>query len=248
MGVAQTWLIANWKMNGEASRVRAWASAVNAALSTTDHAVNVVFCPPSIYLEDARAVLPVNARVMLGAQNCHAEAKGAFTGEISAPMLIDKGCAYVIVGHSECRLKGDCDETVAGKAVGAIAAGLTPIICIGESLAHYEANETLKMLDMQLEAIAALPIGSYLVAYEPIWAIGSGRTPTTAQIQVAHRHIKSVLGSSANVLYGGSVNASNVTEILALPEVSGALVGGASLESNSMCALITSAANIRLGK
>ena len=241
-------LIANWKMNGDAARVRDWASVVNAALESQNTGVVAVFCPPTIYIEDARAVLPAGAALTLGAQNCHHQSHGAFTGEVSAPMLADKGCTFVIVGHSECRMKGECDDMVAAKASAAIAAGLTPILCVGESLAHYEANETLRALDAQLAAIRSLPVANYLVAYEPLWAIGSGHTPRGAEITAAHSHIKSVLGSSVNVLYGGSVTTSNVSEILALPQVSGALVGGASLDSQSMCALIRSAANVTLGK
>lgn len=245
MGNAPIWLIANWKMNGDASRVRSWAFAINQTLAASNHAVVVVFCPPSLYLDDAHAALTINASLTLGAQNCHHESKGAFTGEISASMLAEKHCRFVIVGHSECRSRGDCDVAVTGKAKAAIAAGLTPIICIGESLAEYKAKQTLATLSAQLAALEALPTGGFLVAYEPIWAIGTNHTPSTQEIRAAHSHIKSVLGSNVHVLYGGSVNPSNASEILALPEVAGALIGGASLEIETMRALILSAASMK---
>lgn len=245
MGKAATWLIANWKMHGDVPRVRAWAFAINHLLATHNDAVAVVFCPPSLYLHDAHAALPPNAALALGAQNCHHEIKGAFTGETSAAMLAEKHCRFVIVGHSECRSRGDCDVAVTGKAKAALAAGLTPIICIGESLAEYEAKQTLATLSAQLAALEALPVGGFMVAYEPIWAIGTNHTPSAKEIQAAHSHIKSVLGSNVDVLYGGSVNPSNASEILALPEVAGALVGGASLEIETMRALISCAASMK---
>jgi triosephosphate isomerase len=245
MSKTTTWLVANWKMNGNAERVQAWAFAVNQHLGAHRGAVVGVFCPPSIYITDAALALPANAQLRLGAQNCHGASKGAYTGELAAAMLTDKGCAFVIVGHSECRVKGECDETVAAKATAALAAGITPIVCVGESLAACESHQTLATLTRQLKPLADLPVGGYLIAYEPNWAIGSNRTPALAEILAAHSHIKSVLGSSVDVLYGGSVNASNAVEILALPEVSGALIGGASLEIDSMCALISGAATTK---
>ncbi|MDX2094601.1 MAG: triose-phosphate isomerase [Alphaproteobacteria bacterium] len=245
MQTTPRWLIANWKMNGDAAAVRAWAFAVNQALAAQAAPLRAVFCPPAIYLGDAGAALPANARLMLGGQDCHREEKGAFTGETSAAMLADKGCRFVIVGHSECRRSGDCDATVRAKAQAALAAGLTPIICLGEAQADYDNAGTQAALDRQLAGLGALPAGGYLIAYEPLWAIGANRTPAPTEIQAAHRHIKSVLGSSATVLYGGSVHAGNAREILALPEVAGALIGGASLEIASMCALITGATTTR---
>lgn len=248
MDAHTTWLVANWKMNGNAALVCDWAAAVNTALMPLDPTLKVTFCPPAIYLEDARRVLPNAALLGLGAQNCHHEARGAYTGEISAAMLVDKGCHTVIVGHSECRNRGDCDTAVVKKAKAAIDAGLMPLICVGESLADYEQQQTLAALDAQLAQIAALDNTRYAIAYEPLWAIGSGRTPTLAEISAAHSHIKSVLGSRVNVLYGGSVNAGNIHEILTLPDVSGALIGGASLEIHSMCALMERAAQAVKGK
>lgn len=236
-----TWLIANWKMNGDAPRVRSWAFAVNAALGAHSAHVKVVFCPPAVYITDAMAALPPNAQLALGAQNCHAASKGAHTGELSASMLLDAGCDYVILGHSERRAAGETDDQVHAKALTAMAAGLMPVICVGESLAEYEQKRTNAVLNAQLSLLKDLPRGGYLIAYEPIWAIGSGRTPSMTEINAAHSHIKSVLGSETAVLYGGSVNAANAGEILAQSQVAGALIGGASLEIESMCAMITSA-------
>lgn len=245
MGKSPTWLVANWKMNGDAGRVRAWAFAINQTLTAEHKGLAVVFCPPSLYLNDAYAALPPNAALTLGAQNCHHETHGAYTGETSARMLAEKHCRFVIVGHSECRSRGDCDVAVAGKARAALEAGLVPIICVGESRSEYEAKQTLPVLTAQLAALEGLPVGAYVVAYEPIWAIGANRTPHVAEIQAAHSHIKSVLGSNVDVLYGGSVNPTNASEILALTEVAGALIGGASLEIETMRALITSAASMK---
>lgn len=237
-----TWLIANWKMNGDAARVRAYAFAVNAALADLPASVACVFCPPMPYMSAARDALPQNARLAIGAQNCHEAAKGAFTGEVSASMLADAGAAFVILGHSERRAAGETDAEVLAKAQAALAAGLTPVICVGESRADYDTKRTNAVLDGQLASLKALAQGSYLIAYEPIWAIGSSLTPQMAEISAAHRHIKTVLGSSASVLYGGSVNAGNVAQILALPEVAGALVGGASLEIESTVGMLKHAA------
>lgn len=238
------YLVANWKMNGTAARARDWAFAVNEALSTHPTLTGVL-CPPALYISDAKLGLPHNAGLKLGAQNCHEASNGAFTGEISAPMLADMGCTYVIVGHSECRAMGETDAQVEAKARAAIEAGLTPIICIGESREAYEKGETLAVLSAQLQGVAKLPGAAYLVAYEPIWAIGSSKTPELDEIQTVHRHIKSVLGSARGVLYGGSVKAGNIGKIVSLPDVSGALIGGASLEIESMCAMISETGALR---
>lgn len=229
-------------MNGDAARVRDFAFAINAALRSASNTLSCVFCPPMPYLSSARGALPQNAQLMLGAQNCHAATSGAFTGEVSATMLKESGCSFVIVGHSERRAMGETDADVAAKAAAALEAGLTPIICIGESLAQYEAGKTAEILTTQLTPLAKLPGADYLIAYEPIWAIGTGKTPKMPEIASAHSHIKSVLGSAARVLYGGSVNPGNVGEILGLPGVDGALIGGASLEISTMRAMMVAAA------
>lgn len=225
-------------MNGDAARVREFAHGVNAQLAKMPSSIRAVFCPPMPYLSIAGGALPGNARLKLGAQNCHAEKQGAHTGEVSAPMLADVGCHYVIIGHSERRAEGETDAQVLAKAQAALAAGLIPVICVGEPQEVYDKKQTNDWLSGQLKGLKSLGGGTYLIAYEPIWAIGSGKTPTTAEISAAHCHIKSTLGSETAVLYGGSVNPGNAGEILVLPEVAGALIGGASLEISSMNAII----------
>ena len=239
------WLVANWKMNGDSAQVRAWAFRVNGMLAAHASAVRAVFCPPTPYITAAKLALPGNAALKLGAQNCYKGIKGAFTGEVSAAMLKDLGCRFVIVGHSERRAMGETDGEVAAKALSASQAGLVPIICVGESREECDKGLTEQVLDKQLAGLKTLAVGSYLIAYEPVWAIGSNVTPKPIEIDAAHSHIKSVLGSSVAVLYGGSVNAGNAGEILGLASVAGALIGGASLEIESMCALVGAAANLR---
>jgi triosephosphate isomerase len=236
-----TTLIANWKMHGDAASVRAFAFAINQALNQVPLSLTVVFCPPTPYLREVLAALPQNRRLGIGGQDCHAHPEGAYTGDVSALMLADCGAGVVILGHSERRAVGEKDAHVAQKATAAIAAGLMPVVCVGESRAEYEAGHTATVLSAQLAGLRALAPGSYSIAYEPVWAIGSGKTPSMPEISAAHRHIKTVLGSDAAVLYGGSVNAPNIAEILALPEVAGALIGSASRTIESMLALIAAA-------
>ena len=238
-------LVANWKMNGDRARVQTWAYGVNAALSAQASMVRAVFCPPTAYLATAKLALPGNAELKLGAQNCYVGKQGAYTGEVSAPMLKDIGCNYVIIGHSERRAMGETDVDVAAKASAVVEAGLMPIICVGESREDCDHGRTKQALDTQLAGLKTLTSGTYIIAYEPIWAIGAGTTPKAAEIETTHSHIKSVLGSDTRVLYGGSVNVGNAGEILGLASVAGALIGGASLEIESMGALITAAATTR---
>jgi triosephosphate isomerase len=240
-----TWLVANWKMHGNVARVRNYSSALSTLLIAAPEYLKVVYCPPVIYALTAKQSLPENTHVSLGAQNAAAKAEGAVTGEVSAAMLADAGISYVILGHSECRARGETDGEVAAKAEAAIASGLIPILCVGESEEVYRGGKTNDMLSAQLQSFKALPCEAYVIAYEPIWAIGTGKTPNMSEIRAAHSHIKSVLGSETAVLYGGSVNAANAHEILALAEVSGALIGGASLEIESMRTIIAAACGSR---
>ena len=237
MKTNRIWLVANWKMHGNAAEVRHYMQAMGQTLDGGGGTLHFIYCPPAPYL----ALAAGDARIMLGAQNCHAGTSGAHTGEISAAMLADIGCRYVILGHSERRALGETDADIIAKAQAAITAGLIPILCIGESAQEYAAGQTTAALDRQLIHIKSLRPCDFLIAYEPVWAIGSGLTPTFAEIMVAHAHIKSVLGSETSVLYGGSVNAGNAGEILRLPGVSGALIGSASLSSASMCTIIAAA-------
>lgn len=245
MSASSLWLVANWKMHGTCAGVECWVRGVNAALETAP-AVACVFCPPAPYLAVAAGAMPSppSARLQLGAQTCHAQAKGAFTGEVSASMLAEMGCGYVILGHSERRAMGESDAEISARVKAALAAGLKPILCVGESRAAYEAQQTADILRQQLALLGEVDAQSLLIAYEPVWAIGSGATPSLVEIQSAHRVIKSTLGSAVCVLYGGSVNATNIQEILALPEVSGTLIGGASLDLETMAAIISVAATV----
>jgi triosephosphate isomerase len=231
-------LVANWKMHGSCERVVAYASSIGAALETSANSVKIVFCPPAPYISAARQAALNVARFAIGAQNCHHENEGAFTGEVSAAMLKDNGATHVILGHSERRALGETDLHVAAKVRAAQAAGMMPIICIGESQADYEAGRTKMVLDTQLAVLTQIASQGCIIAYEPIWAIGSGKTPKSAEIQAAHTHIKTVLGSGVLVLYGGSVKSTNLSEILALKGVDGALIGGASLDIGTMQTLI----------
>lgn len=232
-------LIANWKMHGTRAKVRAYAYAVNAALASSPAGLKVVFCPPALYLESAELSLPLNTQLALGAQNCHAQAEGAFTGEMSAAMLAEIGVEYVILGHSERRtLQGETDQLVFEKAQAVAAQGLIPVVCIGESAEEYAANKTADILAKQLQSFKQSPVTKLIIAYEPIWAIGTGKTPNSTEIAAAHGQIKSLLGSATPVLYGGSVKPANIAEILAIDGVDGALIGGASLEVESMRAMI----------
>lgn len=226
-------LVGNWKMNGTRAALPQLAEiAAGAGLVP---GVTTVLCPPVTLLAAASAL-----GLATGGQDCHAHPKGAHTGDVSPEMLADTGASYVILGHSERRSDhGETDAMVAAKAEAAWRAGLMAIICIGETEAQNRAGETLAVLARQLER--SLPEGTTpantILAYEPIWAIGTGRTPTEAEIAATHAAIRAHLarhlpnGATIRLLYGGSVNASNAARIFALPDVDGGLVGGASLRA-----------------
>lgn len=228
----------NWKMNGT-SQDLGEISAIAAAAAGAG--CDVALCLPAPLLARA-AMLGLPPTLILGGQDCHAEARGAFTGDVSAPMLADSGARCVIVGHSERRaLHGETDAQVADKARAAWAAGLTAIICLGESEARYRAGETLTVLERQLagslppEATSA----NTVLAYEPIWAIGTGLTPTTDEIGAVHAHLRAALPDrDIPLLYGGSVNPGNAADIFAQADVDGALVGGASLKAATFLPII----------
>ena len=234
--------VANWKMNGLHADGLARASALAGHAAGGDCGGDIVVCPPATLLFALRAVF-AGSQIELGGQDCHATPEGAHTGDVSAPMLADAGCAYVIVGHSERRAgHGEADETVAGKADAAHAAGLAAIVCVGESAVDRDDGRALAVIGRQVER--SLPDGSTTdntaIAYEPVWAIGTGRTPAPADIEAAHAEVRagwerrfSGSGAALRVLYGGSVTARNAGEIMAAPGVDGVLVGGASLSADT---------------
>ena len=226
----------NWKMFKGPSETRAFADAFD-----SPEGVDVVLCPPYPSLATA-----VDAGLTAYAQNVHWAREGAFTGEASAPMLNELGVQGAIIGHSERRrLFGETDETVARRTVAALEHGLGVIACVGESGEERQAGQTELILHVQVEAIrdAVGPHERLVIAYEPVWAIGTGQTATPNQAQEAHAFIKSLV--DVPVLYGGSVKPENADEILSEPDVDGALVGGASLEVDSFTAICQSAARIR---
>jgi triosephosphate isomerase len=231
----------NWKMNGLATSLGVVDELVR-ALHAKPPRCDVLICPPATLL--SRAVERGGAGILFGGQDCHVENSGAFTGDVSAEMLRDAGASAVIIGHSERRLyHNESDAIVAAKALAAWRAGLNAIICIGETLSEREAGQTKAICKMQLAG--SVPHGATpantTIAYEPVWAIGTGKTPTSAEIADTHAHIRSCLGARLRILYGGSVKPSNAKEILALSDVAGALVGGASLTALDFITIVESA-------
>lgn len=239
----------NWKMHTTIAEAVALARAVADAAAGTG-ARQVMIAPPFTALAAVREALAGSA-VMLAGQNVCWEEKGAYTGEISPGMLQDVGCSMVIVGHSERRhIFGETDQTINRRLLAALRAGLIPILCIGETLAEREAERTLEVLKTQLrEGLAGIDISGpeqLVVAYEPVWAIGTGRTATTSQAQEAHAFIRTELAailekniaSKIRILYGGSVKPDNIDELIAQNDVDGALVGGAALNADSFGRII----------
>jgi len=236
----------NWKMNGFKLALREIGAVAEGYDPGLRAAVDLALCPPATLLH-AAAVVTVGTRVAVGGQDCHGNASGAHTGDVSAEMLADAGASYVIVGHSERRADhGERDAAIAAKAAAAWRAGLTAIICVGETLAERDAGRTLEIVGRQLarSVPAGATAANTVIAYEPVWAIGTGRTPTVEQIVEVHAHLRKALTRKAHreaagirILYGGSVKPANAKEILALPDVDGALVGGASLKASDFLAI-----------
>lgn len=242
-------IIANWKMHGDAARLSAWIAALSPTLKTLAADVSAVLCPPALWVAKA-AELANNESLAVGGQDCHGQPQGAFTGAISAPMLASAGARYVILGHSERRTTyhETCAE-VAAKALAAQAARLIPIICIGETKAEREAGKTLEVISQQLQNSCPEALNTAIIAYEPVWAIGTGLTPTESDIEAAHSRIHNLLKMRQQtrdirfpVVYGGSVNAGNAASILAIAGVDGALVGGASLDATQFSPILAAAA------
>ncbi len=234
-------VVGNWKMNGDRVANAALLGAIRAA---APFAAIVAVCPPAPYLADAVAAL-AGSDIGVGAQDCSSHASGAFTGETSATMLAEIGCRYVIVGHSERRaLHGESDQLVARKARQALASGLTPIVCVGETLAERDEDRTAAVVSRQLAAAIDLlgaDMAKAVVAYEPVWAIGTGRSATPAQAQAVHAHLRAVLeaagAGNVSILYGGSVKADNAASLFAEADIDGGLIGGAALQAESFIAI-----------
>ena len=242
----------NWKMNGSRTQTEALISDLKARrASKPELAADLLVCPPAAYLMQA-AKLAEGSGIAVGGQDCHTRQSGAHTGDIAAAMLADCGCRYVIVGHSERRADhGESSELVAAKAKAAHEAGLIAIVCVGETEAERDRGATLDVISAQLEGSvpADADTANLVIAYEPVWAIGTGRTPTLDDVATVHAHIRRLLtgwfedGAEMRVLYGGSVKASNAASLLHVPDVNGALVGGASLKGEEFWAIALAAAN-----
>ncbi len=230
----------NWKMNGTKDTIKVLQEIAHGFTGGLDAETEALICPPATLLAKASEILAATP-VRTGSQDCHAEANGAHTGDVSAEMLKDAGATHVIVGHSERRTDhGETDAVVQAKAEAAWRAGIIAIICIGETKAEREAGATLKILSRQIDGSvpSSATAANTVIAYEPVWAIGTGLTPTIADVTEAHAHIRAELKhkigaqcEKMRILYGGSVKPSNAAELLGVKNVDGALVGGASLKS-----------------
>ena len=239
----------NWKMHGLRDAVRE-ALDLAAALEREPAAARVALCPPATLVATMAEAL-AGSPLLVGGQDCHVESFGAFTGDVSAEMLADAGASMVIVAHSERRAYyGETDEVASAKTRAALRAGLEPIICVGETLEERQAGRTLDVVARQVGgSVPPDLVGrAFALAYEPVWAIGTGLTPTTLEIEEVHQAIRDLLrqqlgewGAAAPILYGGSVKPSNAAEILAAREVGGALVGGASLKCEDFVAIVRAA-------
>ena len=222
--------------------------------------IDIVLCPVYTCLSEVAEVI-AESNLALGGQDVYWQDDGAFTGEVSAPMLKDVGCAYVIIGHSERRqFFGETNDTVNKKVKAALKHGLIPIVCVGESLAQREANKTFEVLadhvNNGLAGLTAEEVSKVVIAYEPVWAIGTGKTATSAQAQEAHKYIRDLLvklynkdiANNIRIQYGGSVKPENIEEIMAQPDVDGALVGGASLKVESFSEIVKRGLNVKVKK
>jgi triosephosphate isomerase (TIM) len=243
----------NWKMNGGLAANEQLLTALAAGLAQSP-SCEIAVCVPAPYLAQIQALKSIQAglsAIELGAQDVSAHASGAYTGETSAAMLKELGCRYAIVGHSERRqYHGETDVVVAGKAKAALAAGITPIVCVGETLAEREAGGTEEVVKRQLAAVIHANghcISEVVVAYEPVWAIGTGKTASPEEAQAVHAvlraQLKAATGQSAQIkiLYGGSMNAANAASLLAQPDIDGGLIGGASLKAQDFLKIIAAA-------
>lgn len=241
----------NWKMNGSKASIKELLDGIKQGIGEVENA-DVAVCPPAVYLSEVAAHLQ-GTSIALGAQNVSQESAGAFTGEIAVSMLKDYSCRYVIVGHSERRtLYGETDAIVAKKFAAVRAGGLIPILCIGETLDEREKGVTEDVVSRQLEAVIALEgvgaLADAVIAYEPVWAIGTGKTATPEQAQQVHAFIRSriavrdaAVAEKTRILYGGSMNAGNAATLIAQPDIDGGLIGGASLKAQEFLTICRAA-------
>ena len=249
-------VVGNWKMHRTASDTRALIEDIVKKVERVAYA-DLVVCPPFTSLAAAHETLGRHSILALGAQTMHQAKEGAFTGEISGPMLREFGVRYVILGHSERRqFDNETNEKVAAKAIAAVHYHLRPIVCVGETLTQREAKETTAVVESQLlESLRGFPLEQFeelVVAYEPVWAIGTGKVATPAQANEVHEKIRKLLiqmfgdqGRGTRILYGGSVKPENAADLIAQPEIDGALVGGASLDARTFFDIIEAARPVR---
>ena len=245
----QSLVMGNWKMNGSRSEGLALASAIAAGLKQGDQGIAV--CVPYVYLSDIKSAVE-NTPLVLGAQNIADQESGAYTGEISASMLKECGCTYALVGHSERRsYYGDTNESVATRFCQAQKEGIVPVLCIGETLEERESDKTFAVIDKQLNAVIDMAgidaLGNSVIAYEPVWAIGTGKTASDEQAQEVHKYIREQIASKnqdvankVQILYGGSVKPDNAKAIFSMPDIDGGLIGGASLDAESFLTIYQS--------
>jgi triosephosphate isomerase len=245
----QSLVMGNWKMNGSRSEGLALANAIAAGLKQGDQGIAV--CVPYVYLSDIKSAVE-NTPLVLGAQNIADQESGAYTGEISASMLKECGCTYALVGHSERRsYYGDTNESVATRFCQAQKEGIVPVLCIGETLEERESDKTFAVIDKQLNAVIDMAgidaLGNSVIAYEPVWAIGTGKTASDEQAQEVHKYIREQIASKnqdvankVQILYGGSVKPDNAKAIFSMPDIDGGLIGGASLDAESFLTIYQS--------
>ena len=242
----------NWKLNGTRESNASLVHGLLAEVTALD-GCEVMICPPFVYLQDVGAAI-ADSNIFLGAQDLSVQTGGAYTGEVSGTMLSDVGCSHAIIGHSERRaLFGDTDAVVAAKFQAAHAQGVRPILCVGESLEERESGQTMDVVDRQIGAVIAAggvaPFASSIVAYEPVWAIGTGLTATPQQAQEVHAHIRGIIAAAnakiaggLQILYGCSVKGSNAGDLFAMDDIDGGLIGGASLDASEFVAICRAAA------
>lgn len=242
----QPLVMGNWKMNGSRAESQALTSAILAGLESGDQGIAI--CVPFVYLTEVGSIID-STPLALGAQNVADQEKGAFTGEVSAAMLKDCGCTYALVGHSERRtLYADTDQTVAARFCQAQKQGIIPVLCVGETLEEREQDKTFVVVDRQLNAVVEKAgidaLTNSVIAYEPVWAIGTGLTASDEQAQEVHQYIRQriaekspAIAEGIQILYGGSVKPANAAALFAMPDIDGGLIGGASLDADSFLAI-----------